>query len=211
MEVLPKSVGAALDFMASQDWIGDSSWYLAGGTALALQTGHRVSFDLDFFNRGKSFVPEDILKRLDGPEWTIDVVEPGTVFGSFGKTKVSFLAYPFFTPSQKVERYGNINVLQPADLAVMKLIAVSQRGRKRDFIDLYWCLQNIESLPALLERLPRQYPTVAHDYHHILKSLVYFGDAEEDPMPELYFEADWPVIKSYFETEVPRIADQLLS
>ncbi|MBI4128310.1 MAG: nucleotidyl transferase AbiEii/AbiGii toxin family protein, partial [Parcubacteria group bacterium] len=75
------------------------------------------------------------------------------------------------------------HLLDIRDIAVMKIIVISQRGRKRDFVDLYWYAQHVEPLGAVLERLPDQYPTVAHDYHHILKSLIYFADAEEDPMP----------------------------
>mgnify|MGYP001618787214 CR=1 FL=1 len=48
-ETLPRATKKALDFLASQKWLKESSWYLAGGTALALQAGQRRSVDLDFF------------------------------------------------------------------------------------------------------------------------------------------------------------------
>ena len=62
----------------------------------------------------------------------------------------------------------------------------------------------------MIRRLPEQYPGVAHDYHHILKSMVYFDDAEDDPMPRLHFNADWETIKEYFKKEVPAVARELL-
>ena len=48
-ETLPSQTKKALDFLSGEKWMKKSKWYLAGGTALALQVGHRKSFDLDFF------------------------------------------------------------------------------------------------------------------------------------------------------------------
>ena len=93
----------------------------------------------------------------------------------------------------------------------MKIVAISQRGRKRDFLYLYWYAQNREPLIRVLQRLPVQYPTVAHDYHHVLKSLVYFDDAEEDPVPRLNFKADWNEVKEFFRREVASVAKELLN
>jgi hypothetical protein len=100
--------------------------------------------------------------------------------------------------------------LSARDIAVMKIIAISQRGRKRDFFDLYWCAKNIEPLEETIKRLKKQYPSVAHDYHHILKSLVYFADAEDDPDPEINFQADWDLVKRYFIKEMPRIMRNIM-
>lgn len=84
------------------------------------------------------------------------------------------------------------------------------RPRKRDFFDLYWCAKNLEPLEKTIRRLKRQYPTVAHDYNHILKSLVYFEDAESDPVPEIYFTADWEEVRNFFMKEVPRITATII-
>jgi len=65
-EILPWATKRALDFLSKQEWLKDSAWYLAGGTALALQTGHRRSVDLDFFYEKKNFVNEDILGKFEG-------------------------------------------------------------------------------------------------------------------------------------------------
>lgn len=208
-DVLPLATLRALDFFSGQTWLTDP-WYLAGGTALALQAGHRSSEDLDFFTREKDFAPNDVLKHLSEPDWQSSTVASGTIYGEHRAAKVSFIAYPFFVPKEIPLRYGSIPVLSLRDIAVMKIIAVSQRGRKRDFADLFWYAKNSEPLLAVIERLPDQYPTVAHDYHHILKSLMYFADAEDDPMPQLHFKADWEEIKSYFKHEVPAITKKLL-
>ena len=184
---------------------------MAGGTALALQVGHRKSFDLDFFSEEKDFENDDLLREFVGlKEWKVTMNRKNTIYGELLKAKVSFIAYPFFVPKQEPKFYGNVRILSALDVAVMKIIAVSQRGRKRDFFDLYWCAQNIEPLEDIIRRLKIQYPTVAHNYHHILKSLLYFEDAQSDPEPEIYFKADWKKVKRFFIKEIPMIANRIM-
>ena len=210
-ELIPPETKRAFLFLSLQSWLGDSPWYLAGGTALALQTGNRKSVDLDFFTSEKDFDEAKLLARFIGNnDWQTDVEEKNTIYGTLFGAKISFIAYPFFLPKQDFLQYGSIKILKPIDIAVMKIIAVSQRGRKRDFFDLYWCIKNIESLDFLIKRLKEQYPSVAHDYNHILKSLVYFNDAEGDPEPEIYFGTKWSEVKNFFEQEIPRITKELI-
>lgn len=210
LDVLPKETRQALETLAKALWLSSSPWYLAGGTALALSVGHRSSVDLDFFTPEKSFSIASMTGRLSMPGWTTDILKEDTVYGRLHGAQVSFIAYPFFVPRAPKLQYGNIAVLALEDIAVMKIVAVSQRGRKRDFIDLFWYCTHKESLEAVLRRLPDQYPSVAHDYHHILKSLVYFADAEEDPMPNLHFKTDWKTVKQYFLSEVPKAMQSLV-
>jgi len=201
----------AFDFLAGQEWLKNDSWYLAGGTALALQAGHRKSYDLDFFNKEASFESEELIKKfLGNKKWETTIRKENTIYGKLFGAKVSFIAYPFFVPDAKFIRFDAISILSALDIAVMKIIAISQRGRKRDFFDLYWCAKNIEPLEQTIRRLKKQYPTVAHDYHHILKSLAYFNDAEIDPDPEINFQASWKTVKQYFQAEIPKITKQII-
>lgn len=208
--VLPSQTLKALDLLSEQKWLKKSDWYLAGGTALALNAGHRQSLDLDFFTARGTFSTGPLLNHFKNMEWETDVSEKGTVYGTLLTAKISFIAYPFFRYVEPPQWYDNVRVLKPADIAVMKIIAISQRGRKRDFVDLFWCVQNCESLVSIIKKLPGQYPKIAHNYHHILESLMYFEDAEADPMPKLFFKADWKTIKSYFRREIPKIARELI-
>ncbi|KKR62022.1 hypothetical protein A2643_03205 [Candidatus Nomurabacteria bacterium RIFCSPHIGHO2_01_FULL_39_220] len=210
-EILPKKTVKAFEFLKNQSWLQKDGWYLAGGTALALQTGNRKSVDLDFFTTESNFLNKDIFSNFENnKDWKTDVDRKNTVYGELFGAKVSFIAYPFFIPKQEYIQEGAIKVLQPRDIAVMKIIAVSQRGRKRDFFDLYWCARHVEPLEQTIKRLPEQYPSVAHDYHHILKALVYFDDAESDPDPEINFEADWRKVKDFFTEEIPVIMNKLV-
>ena len=210
-ESLPRRTLQALDFLSKGKWLDDPKWYLAGGTALALQAGYRKSVDLDFFTTDKGFnVKTFLVKFSDYKDWKATIEENNTLYGELLGAKVSFIAYPFFVPKQEYIRYGSVNVLQMRDIAVMKIVAISQRGRKRDFFDLYWCAHNIEPLLEIIKRLPEQYPSVAHDYHHILKALVYFDDAETDPDPELNFKVSWKQVKTFFKKEIPLIMNKLV-
>ncbi len=209
-QTLPQKTFKALEYLSQQKWLEHTQWYLAGGTAFALHAGHRQSLDLDFFIPSKNISLNALLKHFPENIWTTDIAQEGTVYGRLFGAKVSFIAYPFFVRMEQPSFYGSVRVLHPRDIAVMKIIAISQRGRKRDFIDLFWYVQNREPINKLLYLLPDQYPTVAHNYHHIIKSLTYFADAESDPMPKLFFKATWQEIKKYFQKEAPRLAKELL-
>ncbi|MFA6602058.1 MAG: nucleotidyl transferase AbiEii/AbiGii toxin family protein [Candidatus Paceibacterota bacterium] len=204
---VPKPTKKALDFLSEQKWLSDSGWYLAGGTALALQAGNRTSVDLDFFTTKSKFLADAVIGNFTGNNnWHADSEEDNTIYGKLLGAKVSFIAYPFFVPKQDFLTYGTVKILRPLDIAVMKVIAVSQRGRKRDFFDLYWCAHHLEPLDKILPRLKEQYPSVAHDYHHIIKSLAYFEDAESDPPLMLHFDVSWEQVKAFFISEVERLA-----
>ena len=210
-KTIPPHTKKALDFLSLQNWLKQSDWYLAGGTALALSAGHRKSLDLDFFNTQKNIDNNELLSNfLENKNWDTNLNKKNTIYGELLGAKVSFIAYPFFVPKQNYLRYGSINVLAPKDVAVMKIIAISQRGRKRDFFDLYWCVHNVEPLENIILKLKEQCPSVAHGYHHILKSLVYFEDADADLDPEIYFKVTWKEVKRFFTKEIPMIAKKII-
>lgn len=201
---LPAATRRAFLFCTSLPMFAQQSWYLAGGTALALQVGHRESVDLDYFTPLADINTEKIEQELSGTgTWTTSLREPNTLYGTLQRAKLSCIAYPFFRP-KKFIRCGTVRILHAEDIAAMKIVALSQRGRKRDFVDLYWYVKNRESLPLVIMRAMRQYPGQAHNAPHIFKSLTYFADAESDPMPHLFFRVSWEEIKAYFRREVPK-------
>lgn len=211
IDVLPRATGKAFLLCSAMPLFQMSRWYLAGGTALALQVGHRSSVDLDFFTPQSRFDTDGLEKQLLLTNvWESTLKRKGTLYGKLGGTKMSFIAYPFFCPSNRHILSGTIRLLLPEDIAAMKIVAVSQRGRKRDFVDLYWYTHHREPLLDVLKRAVHQYPGQEHNLPHILKSLTYFADAENDPMPSLFFTVSWREIKAYFQQEVPRIAKILL-
>lgn len=121
-----------------------NNYYLAGGTALSLHFGHRFSNDLDFFSQ-KPDKPQTIIANLkDVGELEVFQNNAGTFNGQLNKVELSFFIYPYKTILPLVD-YKNINVASVTDIACMKLDAISSRGTKRDFIDLYAiCTRNNE-------------------------------------------------------------------
>jgi len=209
---LPEETQKAFLYAAENcGFLSENGWYLAGGTALALQEGHRKSVDLDFFESKQGF-NETRIERLMTKTgyWKTTLREDGTLYGIMFGAAVSFIAYPFFIASERRRQFGYIRMLVPEDIAAMKIAAISQRGRKRDFIDLYWYCRNREPLFDIIIRAAEQYPGQENNINHFLRSLIYFEDAEGDPMPELFFDASWENIKKYFEEEVPAVAKKIL-
>lgn len=207
---IPAPTQKAFNLLSKQDWIRKNDWYLAGGTALTLQFDHRTSVDLDFFTHHKDFDAGFVSSSLLPYKWVITRTDKGTLYGELEETKISFIAYPYFVPKHTFITYGNINILDARDIAVMKIIAISQRGRKRDFFDLYWYIKQREPLLDIINRVATQYPNLEHNYHHIIKSLMFFEEAEEDPEPQIFFDASWGQVKKYFLDIVPDVANKLL-
>lgn len=179
-------------------------FYLAGGTGLALSLGHRKSDDLDFFS-SRPFVAQDLLEmlghRLGGVE--LRAAQRQTLHVRVRGAKVIFLGYryPLLFP---VARFGAVAVADPRDIACMKLSAIAGRGTRRDFLDLF-AVARTHALSALLEMFERKYRAVPHSRLHLLKSLVYFDDAERDPVPQLLVSSDWEEVKRFFVLQATRL------
>lgn len=210
-ETLPTATKKAfLALSENADWLNTGGWYLAGGTALALQVGHRTSVDLDFFTTEKNFDSEELERKLASiGDWKPDLTESGTLYGKFMGAKMSFIAYPHFHPSPNKLQYGALKLISPDDIAVMKIIAISQRGRKRDFVDMFWYCHNLGNLGDTLRRTLIQFPQ-EHNKTHLLKSLTYFVDADNDPMPNINFTVTWNQVKAYFQKEIPILTRKML-
>ena len=179
--------------------------YLAGGTALALQLGHRVSVDFDFFTP-KQFVPRSFVAALSKVGlFKEDQADKGTVLGRFAGVKFSLFNYEYslIYPPKK---YLSLGIADIRDIAAMKIDAVACRGAKRDFIDLYYICKAGHKLAAMLDLYDKKYGKLASNVVHIQKSLVFFADAEVDEMPRMLKETKWKEVKSYFEREVRKLA-----
>jgi len=185
------------------------SFYLAGGTALALHLGHRRSRDFDFF-RAKEFAPQDFLSVLrDAGELDVFQEATGTLTVGLRGVPVSFFhyAYPLLRPLH--ESPWAISVADPEDIAAMKLAALAGRGSRKDFVDLYVYAGRIAPLDRLFDRFRQKYRGVRVDPYHLLRSLTFFDDAEAEAMPELLIPETWEDIKAFFRTEAARLFREL--
>lgn len=174
---------------------------LVGGTALALQLGHRKSIDLDFFGKFDTSL-EEVTAILS----EFSVVRPISSskmmrFLVVNDIKVDIVSYPYEWIDDPVLDNGII-LAGIKDIAAMKLSAITNRGTKKDFIDYYFLLKHF-SLENLID-LYRQKYTDAQLFTSI-KSLTYFEDAEGDPMPDMIFPVDWNDVKTTIGLEVARL------
>ncbi len=179
-------------------------FYLAGETGLALHLGHRRSEDLDFFSR-RLFRPPTLARALAA----IDVPKhlslgQGSVEGWLGGFKMQLLHYPYRLLN-KLHQTELGPLADPLDIALMKLTAVSQRGSKRDFVDLVCFMRSHRQFPLheLLQLLPQKYGRINRG--HYLRALVYFQDAEREPMPRMRRPLSWKEVKDYLRQGVAEL------
>lgn len=181
--------------------------YLAGGTALALQLGHRISVDLDFFSEEKfneDLVATGLSKLKDFKEERRDWA---TVLGWVGKTRFSIF---YYKPKliDKLIPFEGIRLASKKDIAAMKLHAISDRGLRRDFIDVY-LLAKEYTLNDMLDFYDEKYGLLEDRIYSIIRGLEYFGDAT-DKMPKMLVSVDWEEVKEFFMKETKRLASEKL-
>lgn len=188
---------------------GINKFYLAGGTALAIQIEHRVSVDLDFFT------PEEFDRDLLNDElaktgkFKLDRLAENTLLGILSETKISFFTYRYSLIDNEVA-WGGIRLAGLKDIAAMKIDAIGGRGIKRDFIDLYFLCQTF-SLSDCFDFYVLKYPNRQDNILHIIKSLSYFEDAEKSSEPNMIVAIDWGKVMKFFERETVQLADKYLS
>ena len=158
-----------------------TSTRLLGGTALALHLGHRKSVDLDMFGTFDPIV--SYRKLLADAGHSVEGAENGTVQSlRVNNVKVDLVNYPYPWLDDAIEE-GNIRLAGLRDIAAMKLAAVANRGRKKDFIDVARLL-DVFSLDQMLSLYKEKFSVSELSFP--LRGLMYFDDAEEDPMPEMF-------------------------
>jgi len=179
---------------------------LVGGTALALQIGHRKSIDLDFFgdidfkniNTAKIFSGFDKITTLKRSE-NINIF-------SINNIKVDFVnySYPWL---QEALLLDGIRLAVIEDIIAMKLAAITGRGSRKDFIDLYFLLEKY-SLKEMFGFYKKKYFDGSE--YLVLKSLTYFADAENDIEVEMIKDVSWIKIKAYILETVDKYNQSIL-
>lgn len=165
---------------------------LAGGTALALQYGHRKSVDLDFFGVIEAD-PITITEELKSVGETVILKRsPRINIYSVNGVKVDVVNYPYEWIEETVV-LEDLRLAHPRDIAAMKLAAITGRGTKKDFFDLYFLLQHFE-LSDMIQAYNQKFTDGSA--FMVLKSIIYFDDAETDEDPVLLKKVPWKKVKS---------------
>lgn len=177
-----------------------STFYLSGGTGLSLQLGHRESEDLDFFSE-TSFNPEQVQQQLLSLGLLSQTeLAPGTINTYLSGVKLQFLEYPY-SLLEPTSDWNGIQLSSVIDIACTKLQTISMRGSKKDFIDLYFIFEQF-NLAELFEKVDQKYTAIDYSKTHILKSLTYFDDADQQPMPRMIHAVSWNDVKKQIVEKV---------
>lgn len=102
----------------------------------------------------------------------------------------------------------NVTVAGPEDISAMKLVAVTDRGTKKDFIDLYCLANKLFTMEEMFELYEKKYHLLSQNKLTLLKSLQFFEDADRSEMPQMIEKVSWNDIKKFFRKEVLRLWDE---
>lgn len=200
--VLSSNAASALALLGKSGLLKDA--YLAGGTSLALRLGHRISIDFDFFTPVK-FDPIHLAESLKTiSNFEIDTASGITLIGTFNDVKFSYFEYdyPMLNPT---DNYQDIQIASIDDVVAMKLVAISDRNTKKDFIDLYTICHQGMTIEKMFDLYDKKYHVLKENKYTLIKSLSYFEEADNDIMPEILDKLSWDEVKKFFITESIRL------
>ena len=184
---------------------------LGGGTALALQIGHRASFDFDIFTReklnnrlwkeAKHVFGETSEKTLD-TEDQLDLITPEHVAVTFFYDDYQPLFDPI--PSEV------INLLSIKDIAVNKAYLLGKRPKWRDYVDLYFLLKDNYVLIGEVISLSKKKFGTDFSEKLFLEQIVYWGDMDDYIVDFITKEIEQKEIKAFLENEVKKFVRDVL-
>ncbi len=134
------------------------SFYLVGGTAIALHIGHRRSIDFDLFTQSDLIISRIKKTLLEIPYKQEPIFEDYDQLHLFiNRVKFTFFSYPYLVEhSAKVETYITIPTL--LSLAAMKAFALSRRSKWKDYVDLYFILRDFYNIQQISELATTIFP-----------------------------------------------------
>jgi hypothetical protein len=187
--------------------LAQMGFYLAGGTALALQLGHRRSVDLDWFTTQRMADPLVWAQRLrdDGIPIVNAQTAPGTLHGQAQGVRMSLFEfrYPLLQPLE-LWQAGGAQLASLDDIGCMKLSAIAQRGSRKDFYDFYALCLSHRPLKDFLQLYREKFGV--EDISPVLYGLVYFTDAEAETDILMIRPVSWKTVKKAFRQWVKDIA-----
>ena len=171
---------------------------LAGGTALALQLGHRKSIDIDLFGK-INFEDVDVATEFADFDNVVTLKRSKNInIFSINNVKVDIVNYSYPWLNKFILMDG-VRLASIEDIAAMKLAAITGRGSKKDFIDIFFLLQKF-TLPEMIAFYNNKYFDGSE--YLVLKSLTYFDDAENDNGLEMLVDISWDKVKQQILDQV---------
>lgn len=168
------------------------TFFLGGGTSLALRLGHRRSIGIDLFS-SEAFDAASLAENLEFDHGMVGIdVSGNSVSGRIRAVKVDLLAhrYPLIEAGETID---GLRFCSLADTAAMKLNAINNRGAKKDFWDIAALLERY-SIAELFDLFERKYRNT--NAWTLRRSLLYFDDANSEPDPIDLSGRTWESVKS---------------
>jgi predicted nucleotidyltransferase component of viral defense system len=175
---------------------------LVGGTALTFHLGHRLSVDLDLFGNFEQSILTETLRAEDFNQFNVFFENKVIKHYQINQVKVDIVKYDKYPWLDALIEEKQIRVAGLKDIAAMKIAAITNRGSKKDFIDLFFLLKLFH-----LKEIINFYMTKYTDTTAFLafRSLVYFEDAEKDEMPKMLIPVMWEDVKDKISLEVKKM------
>lgn len=179
------------------------SFYLVGGTALALQIGHRLSVDFDFFSEEP--LPKNLLsrvKRIFAPlPLAVTYRAPEQINLTIHGVKTTFFHYEYPVVDTLVS-YKGISLASIREVAAMKAFAIGKRLAYKDYIDWYFLLKDKHvTLQEVIDHAAKKYDGDFND-RLFLGQLVSFEDVETQKIDFLRGEISRGEIEGFLKNEV---------
>ncbi len=173
-------------------------FFLVGGTALALQLGHRISVDIDMFTLN-DFNSDELIFKLSKHisissisksknSLSLEVLDTSE---NDEAVKIDLIKYSY-PLINTVAEIDSIRLLSIEDIIAMKLSAVTGRGAKKDFYDIFFLLKS-HNLQVMIKYFKFKFPNT--NVFQVLKNLVYFDDANLEPDPITIENIEWDTVK----------------
>lgn len=181
-------------------------FYLAGGTGLALQLGHRISVDFDLF--WEKDIPKGLLAKtrrvFKGYQVETIVNRSTQLTVAVEGVMISFVRYPFPVFSKFID-YQGIKILSPLGIAAMKAFALGGRATLKDYVDLYFVLKGrVATLEEIIVLCEKKYGD-EFNRRLCLEQLVYSKDVEETEIQFLKKKVGKLEIEKFFEGEIKKL------
>lgn len=178
-------------------------FHLVGGTALALQIGHRVSVDFDMF--GNEELPRSLLpkvRRVFSGELVFPSINNRQQLNvAVAGVKMTFFWYPY-PPTLPLTEYQGVPMVSVPEIAAMKAFAIGQRGTYRDYVDLYFILK--EKHTTLIDMITLAEKQFGPELNQrlLLEQLVYLKDIREVEVDFLRDPVTKAQIQKFLEDEI---------
>ncbi len=181
-------------------------FYLVGGTALALQLGHRISIDLDLFT--DKALPSNLWSKVQRvfKNFKINriVNKPDQLSVIVGKVKIDFVSHKFpFIIKPKV--FKGVKIASPVEIALMKAFTLSFRGTNKDYIDLYFLIKDKHTTLQRIAKLNAKKYGEEFNFNLFLQQLLYYQDLKKEHIEFLKEKITEKQVQEFFKKEISKM------